>query len=683
MFAFVRKSLYWKLVLLFLLCSLIPLVTTAVLSGYYIRKALKKDAFDKLTLVESLKKTAITAFFKERLENIKILSKVDKVVSWVKKLEKYEQSLEKTTEDRLDTSKEEYKALCRELDPFFTFYTKTYHYQDFYIIDPDHGHIQYSVSRKVDLGTSLLSGPYKDSGFAKLWRKVVKTGKPVIMDYFRYEPYNNEPSIFSGAPVFDASGKMIAVIALKIDTSSLNFIMNERSGLGETGETYLVGADFLMRSDSRFKKSGAASDILSKKVDTKASREARKGKTNAEIIKDYRGVEVLSSYSPLDMGLGAGVDINWNIISEIDTSEAFAPIKKLDQGLILSSIILFGIAGSIGFLSARSVSLPVKRLSEGFSLMAAGDLTLKPVNIRREDDLGVLVESFNNMLSILRKQTKEISDGAAQLLSSVDKVVNSTTQFAANSAETSTSVTEISTTIEEVRQTSKVSNDKAEEIANTSDEVTEIAENGEKATNEVALSMTRIKGEVESVADSIVKLSAHTQNIGEIIGAVNDIADQSNLLSVNASIEAAKAGEYGKGFAVVAQEVKTLANQSKEATKQISSILNDIQKATSSAVMATERGSKVVEEGVRLSEESGNSIAILADAAVQSSNSSKQIAASTRQQTIGLDQLVIAIANIKEATEQNLDGARQLEDVSHAIQSLSIRLKEMTGRYKV
>ena len=683
MFGFIKKSLQRKLVALFFVCTLMPLLTVAVISSYYNRKALQKAAFDKLTVVETLKKIAITEFFKERLEDIKVLSKGHMIITATEELSRYEHSIKKSSNGSFDISTDEYKAICKKIDPGLNFYINTYHYQELYIICSEHGYIQYSTSRNIDVGTSLLHGPYRNSGFAKLWSRVVKSGKPVIMDYFRYEPYNNEPSIFSGAPVRDASGKIIAVVALKIDTNSLNFIMNERTGLGETGESYIVGSDFLMRSDSRFKKSATESDILSKKVDTRASREALKGHSSTEIIKDYRGIDVLSAYSPLNMHLGPGVDINWTIISETDTSEAFAPIIKWENRLALLSIILLGISITIGFFSARSVASPIKQLSESFALMAAGDLTLKPVDIHRTDEVGVLVESFNNMLETLKKQTKELTDGAAKLLSAVTKVVASTTQFAANSAETSTSVSEITTTIEEVRQTSKVSNDKAEEIASTSDKVAEVAENGEKATNEVILSMNRIKDEVESVADSIIKLSAHTQNIGEIIGAVNDIADQSNLLSVNASIEAAKAGEYGKGFAVVAQEVKNLADQSKEATKQISSILNDIQKATGSAVMATERGGKVVEEGVRLSKESGHSIAILADAAVQSSGSSKQIAASTRQQTIGLDQLVVAMGNIKGATEQNMEGAKQLEEVSQAIQELSIKLKELTDRYKV
>ena len=683
MFTFIKKSLQWKLVTLFVVCALIPLITTAIMSSYYTRQALEKDAFDKLTAVQTLKKAAIKSFFKERLEDIKVLGKSDTIVSTVSKLKNYEDSIEKNTDETFDVTKDEYKTLCKEVDPFFKFYINTYGYQDLYIIDSDHGHIQYSVSRKMDLGTSLLNGPYRDSGFAKLWKKVVKNEKAAIIDYSKYEPYNNEPSIFSGAPVFNAAGKIIAVVALKINTNTLSFIMNERSGLGETGETYLVGNDLVMRSNSRFLKNGSESNILHTKLDTAASRAAKQGKTEAKIITDYRGKKVLSSYSPLNMRSSLGVDIDWSIISEIDTSEAFAPILQLEQGVILVGAIMILLIGVMAIFAARSISVPIKKLSKNFTLMATGNLTIPPTNSQRTDDIGVLLQSFDEMLRMLKKQTMEIIEGTAQLVSTITEIAASTTEFAANSAETATSVAEISTTVEEVRQTSSVSNEKAEDIAHASDKVTEVAENGEKATNEVILSMTRIKNEVESVADSIIKLSSQTQNIGEIIGAVNDIADQSNLLSVNASIEAAKAGEYGKGFAVVAQEVKTLANQSKEATKQISGILNDIQKATSLAVMATERGGKAVEEGVNLSKESGNTITVLADTAVESSRSSKQIAASIRQQAIGLEQLVIAMTSIKEATSQNVSGAKQLEDASHVIQDLSVKLKEITDRYKV
>ena len=131
---------------------------------------------------------------------------------------------------------------------------------------------------------------------------------------------------------------------------------------------------------------------------------------------------------------------------------------------------------------------------------------------------------------------------------------------------------------------------------------------GRKSVESAIEGMQRIREQMESIAESIVQLSEQSQAIGEIIATVNDLAEQSNLLAVNAAIEAAKAGEQGKGFAVVAQEVKSLAEQSKQATAQVRTILGDIQKATSAAVMATEQGSKAVEAGVKQSGEAGESI---------------------------------------------------------------------------
>ncbi|MFA7065126.1 MAG: methyl-accepting chemotaxis protein, partial [Bacilli bacterium] len=180
-----------------------------------------------------------------------------------------------------------------------------------------------------------------------------------------------------------------------------------------------------------------------------------------------------------------------------------------------------------------------------------------------------------------------------------------------------------------------------------------------------------------------IKLSEQTQNIGTIIDAVKDLADQSNLLSVNAAIEAAKAGEYGKGFAVVAQEVKALADQSKNATEQVKIILHDVQKATSAAVMATERGSKAVETGVQLSSQAGESIRLLSKNVTTSAHAVTQIAASSQQQQVGMDQLVLAMSNIKDATQQNVDGARQLEGAMQTLNELGQQLRILSERFKV
>jgi methyl-accepting chemotaxis protein len=244
-------------------------------------------------------------------------------------------------------------------------------------------------------------------------------------------------------------------------------------------------------------------------------------------------------------------------------------------------------------------------------------------------------------------------------------------------------VSEITATVEEVKQTAHLSNEKSRQMADESEQATEVSHQGKTATDEAEKGMRVIKEQMEDVAESIVKLSDQTQSIGEIIAAVNDLSDQSNLLSVNASIEAAKAGEHGKGFAVVAQEVKSLADQSKQATGQIRTILNDIQKATSTAVMATERVSKAVDKGVELSGFAGDSIEALSENVTLAAHASAQISSSSEQQLVGMDQLAQAMESIKDASIQNVDGAKQLETATRTLEDLGGKLKDLAGKFRV
>jgi methyl-accepting chemotaxis protein len=195
--------------------------------------------------------------------------------------------------------------------------------------------------------------------------------------------------------------------------------------------------------------------------------------------------------------------------------------------------------------------------------------------------------------------------------------------------------------------------------------------------------MKHSQDQMGSIAASIVRLSEQNQAIGEIIATVSDLAEQSNLLAVNAAIEAAKAGEQGKGFAVVAQEVKSLAEQSKQAAAQIRAILNDIQSAMSTAVMATEQGSKAVEAGVKQSEEAGRAIRMLAESIAESGQAATQIAASSQQQLVGMDQVVGAMESIKQASAQNVAGTRQIETAAQNLHRLGQTLKQLVEHYKV
>ena len=184
---------------------------------------------------------------------------------------------------------------------------------------------------------------------------------------------------------------------------------------------------------------------------------------------------------------------------------------------------------------------------------------------------------------------------------------------------------------------------------------------------------------MESIAKTIVSLSEQSQNIGGIIASVTDIADQSNLLAVNASIEAAKAGEQGKGFAVVAQEIRSLAEQSKQATVEIRRILNEVQKSTNMAVMVTEQGTKQVAALSKQVSQAGETIRTLEQASSEGAQASAQIVASAGQQAAGMVQIRQAMANIQGATQQNLASTKQAERAAQDLNALGTRLLDLVG----
>lgn len=349
--------------------------------------------------------------------------------------------------------------------------------------------------------------------------------------------------------------------------------------------------------------------------------------------------------------------------------------------LILVTAILF--AAVIAFLLVRSITIPLGKAVGVAERVAAGDLTVEVPILDSKDELSTLLATFRGMVENLRSQTLAIQEGINVLAASTGEILSSTTQVASVATETATAVNETTATVEEVKQTSQLSSQKVRLVADEAQRSLQVAQKGRKSVEESIQGMNRIREQMETIAESIVSLSEQGQAIGVIIATVNDLAEQSNLLAVNAAIEAAKAGEHGKGFAVVAHEVRSLAVQSKEATAQVRMILNDIQKATNAAVMATEQGSKVVETGERMSGEAGESIQMLAESITESANASTQIAASSHQQMIGMEQVAQAMENIREASNLSVTSTRQTELSAQDLHDLGQKLKRLVEQFKL
>jgi len=395
---------------------------------------------------------------------------------------------------------------------------------------------------------------------------------------------------------------------------------------------------------------------------------------------------------------------------------------RTEMTIILGSLGAFVLLSLAGIFLTRNIAVPLREVSVAAQKIASGDLSVEVISNGRRDEVGVLAATFTEMtasLGQMAKMAKQISDGDLMvevkpksdqdvlgkafavmveklrrvtgeiqqsigiLSSSAQQIVATTTQVASAATETATAVAETTTTVEEVKQTAQLATQKAKYVSESAQRATQISESGKKSAAESIDAMKQIREQMESIAESVVRLSEQGQAIGEIMLTVNDLAEQSNLLAVNASIEAAKAGEQGKGFAVVAQEVRNLAEQSKQATVQVRGILNDIQKATNAAVMVTEQGSKAVEAGVKQSVQAGDSVQKLGESIAEAAQAATQIAASSQQQMAGMDQVVQAMESIKTASTQNVASTKQTETAAKNIQELGRKLTELVAMYKV
>ncbi len=402
--------------------------------------------------------------------------------------------------------------------------------------------------------------------------------------------------------------------------------------------------------------------------------------------------------------------------------EATLTVKQTHFTIIGVTLSAFVLLFLTGFLLTRNIAKPLGEISDVAKKITTGDLNVHVSANGRGDEVGVLAQSFSGiaqqlqemanvagqiaasdlraqvkpqsekdllgnafatMVDNLRRTMSELAEGVNILASSASEILASTTQVASSAAETSTAIAQTTTTVEEVKQTALISSQKAKSVSDSAQKTSQVTQTGRKAVGAAVDGMKRIQTQMESIAESVVRLSEQSQAIGEIIAVVNDLAEQSNLLAVNAAIEAAKAGEQGKGFAVVAQEVKSLAEQSKQATAQVRTILNDIQKATTAAVLATEQGSKAVEAGVQQSTDAGEVIQSLADSITESAQAATQIAASSQQQLAGTDQVALAMESIKQASLQNVSGTKQAETAAHNLHELGQKLKRMVEQYQV
>jgi PAS domain S-box-containing protein len=325
-----------------------------------------------------------------------------------------------------------YAAVHREYHWILRDFVREFGYHDLFLIDPD-GHVVYTVSKELDLGTSLVDGPYADSNLAEAFRAARDADSRdlvKIVDFARYVPSYGEPSSFIATPI-DARGDRLGILVFQMPVGEIDRVMTsgrnwQLDGLGETGETYLVGPDHLMRSNSRFLiedpegyveaalASGASeadarrirdfeTTILLQEVRTEAASAALAGNTATEVVLDYRGVPVLSSYAPLGIE-----ELDWVILSEIDAAEAFARARTFTRNLLLGMVGLLALSLLASWLLARRFVQPIETLEDSARRFAGGETDVT-VPVTGSDELGRLASTFNHMVAARNENERQIS----------------------------------------------------------------------------------------------------------------------------------------------------------------------------------------------------------------------------------------------------------------------------------
>lgn len=477
-------------------------------------------------------------------------------------------------------------------------------YEDIFLFDA-RANLIYSVAKHRDYATSFTSGPFKDSALAQAVAQVRDDPEghgTVFADFAPYAANDDKPAGFLASAVVDSDGELQGILVLQMPIARLNRVLSFRGGMGESGETYIVGRDHLMRSASRF------SDASVIKVASDGVERALAGERGLIEQTGYRGTDVIAGFAPVDFH-----GVRWALLAEFDRSEVFAAIDRMRNLGVAIGAGLLALLILVGWWLARGIARPLAQMTNVMRRLSEGDLEVEipDARRRREDEIGAMRRALavfrDHALMVRRAEAEKdeaerrvaaerqalmramaddfegkVKNVAHQVQVSAKDIVETATQMgnrvggaASHSLEAAEASTRTARNIEKLARS-------ADALSAAVSEVSSKFEQSSNTARQAVIEAGRTRQMIGDLADA-------ANRIGNVVKLINAIAGQTNLLALNATIEAARAGEAGRGFAIVAAEVKALASQTSQATEEITAQVEAIQGATHGAVTAIAR----------------------------------------------------------------------------------------------